>query len=536
MYYDSRLGLKMKKVLISDKISELAIDIFKDKKITVDYKPGIQNSELLKIIKNYDGLAVRSNTHVTKELLEKAEKLKIIGRAGIGTDNIDKDAATEKGVIVMNTPFGNAVTTAEHTIAMIMSLVRMIPLADFSTRQGKWEKSKFNGIEITNKILGLVGCGNVGSIVANRAIGLKMKVLAFDPFLNKKRAKEIGVEKVTLDELLKKSDIISLHTPLTDETKNIISAEAINKMKNGAKLVNCARGGLVDEYVCRAALESGHLSGAAFDVFSEEPATSNILFEAPNFIATPHLGASTKEAQENVAVQIAEQMSDYLVSGAITNALNFPSVTAEEAPILKPYVKLSYLLGSFLGQVSPEGIKSVKLELEGKAYNLKDEPILANALVGLLEPSSVSVNNVNSLKIVSGRGINVSSTKHERRCDYENLLTLSIVHEKGERKISGTLIGGYMPRIVNIQGIPIESEFPKYALYLRNYDKPGFIGKLGNMLGEKNVNIASFHLGRRKKGGEAIALIEVDEKVKNNLLDEIKRLPYVVRVNSIYFK
>ena len=530
------IRLKMKKVLISDKISELAIKIFEEKKINVDYKPGIENLELLKIIKNYDGLAVRSNTQVTRQLLEKAEKLKIIGRAGIGTDNIDKDAATEKGVIVMNTPFGNAVTTAEHTIAMIMSLVRMIPSADYSTRQGKWEKSKFNGIEITNKILGLVGCGNVGSIVANRAIGLKMKVIAFDPFLNIKRAEEIGIEKVTLDDLLKKSDIISLHTPLTNETKNIISAEAINKMKKGAKLVNCARGGLVDEYVCRAALESGHLSGAAFDVFTEEPATNNILFDAPNFIATPHLGASTKEAQENVAVQIAEQMSDFLKSGAISNALNFPSVTAEEAPILKPYVKLSYLLGSFLGQVSPEGIKSVSLELEGKAYHIKDEPILANALVGILESSSATVNNVNALKIVSGRGINVSSTKHERRCDYETLLTLSILHEKGERKISGTLIGGYMPRIVNIQGIPIESAFPKNALYLRNYDKPGFIGQLGNMLGEKKVNIASFHLGRRTKGGEAIALIEVDEKVKNELLEEIKNLPHVVRVNSIYFK
>ncbi len=526
----------MKKVLISDKISVLAIDVFKEKNILVDYKPGLEQSDLLKIIKQYDGLAIRSNTQVTSEVIKKADKLKIIGRAGIGTDNIDKDAATEKGVIVMNTPFGNAVTTAEHTIAMLMSLVRMIPSADFSTRQGKWEKSKFNGIEITNKIMGLIGCGNVGSIVANRAIGLKMKVIAYDPFLNKKMAEEIGVEKVSLDQLLNKSDIISLHTPLTKETKNIISAEAIKKMKKGAKIVNCARGGLVDEKACSAALESGHLSGAAFDVFTEEPAKKNILFKAPNFIATPHLGASTKEAQENVAVQIAEQMSNYLISGAISNALNFPNVTAEEAPILKPYIKLSYLLGSFLGQVTSEGIKSVKLELEGKASYIKDEPILANALFGVLQPSSVIVNSVNALKIASGRGITVSSTKHERRCDYETLLTLSIIHENGERIISGTLIGGYMPRIVNIQGIPIESGFPRNALYLRNYDKPGLIGQLGNMLGKREVNIASFHLGRRKKGGEAIALIEVDEKINNNLLEEIKNLPQVVRVNSIYFK
>ena len=473
---------------------------------------------------------------MTQEVFEKAVNLKIVGRAGIGTDNIDKNAATKSGVIVMNTPYGNAVTTAEHSIALIMSLVRMIPRADDSTRKGKWEKSKFNGMEVTGKTLGLIGCGNIGSIVADRALGLKMKVLAFDPFLSKERAKEIGVEKVELDILLKKSDIISLHTPLTEDTKNIISADAISRMKKGARIINCARGGLVDEIACRAALETGHLAGAAFDVFVEEPATSNILFDAPNLIATPHLGSATIEAQENVAIQIAQQMSDFLNTGAVTNAINFPNVSSEEAPILKPYIRLAYLLGSFIGQVTQEGISSIKLELEGKASNIKDGPLLASALVGILEPTSAAVNNINSSSIASSRGINLLTIKHERRCDYETLLKLSIKHDKGDRTISGTLIAGNMPRIINIQGIPIESDFPKSALYLRNHDRPGFIGNLGNTLGKHSINIASFHLGRRDVGDEAIALVEIDGGIDDKIVKEIKSLPQVARVNSIYFE
>jgi D-3-phosphoglycerate dehydrogenase len=372
--------------------------------------------------------------------------------------------------------------------------------------------------------------------VASRALGLKMKVLAFDPFLTKEKASELGIEKVNLDYLLSNSDIISLHTPLTEDTKNIISSEAISLMKKGSRIINCARGGLVDEVACRAALETGHLAGAAFDVFSEEPAKENILFDAPNFVATPHLGAATMEAQENVAIQIAQQMSDYLNTGAVVNALNYPSVSAEEAPILKPYVRLAYLMGSFLGQVTQEGILSVKLELEGKASNLLDVPLMASALVGILEPSSAAVNDISSATIASSRGINLSTIKHERRCDYETLLKITIKHDNGERTITGTLIAGNKPRIVNIQGISIESEFPKNALYLRNYDKPGFIGDLGNKLGNNNINIASFHLGRRNVGGEAIALVEIDGKIDGNIIYEIRNLPQVARVNSINFE
>ena len=526
----------MPKVLISDKLSESAVNVFKENKIETEYMPGLNHDELLKLIEKFDGLAVRSATKVNEGIFKNAKNLKIVGRAGIGTDNIDKVAATKHGVVVMNTPYGNAVTTAEHTIALIMSLVRMIPQADRSTRQGKWEKSKFNGTEISGKYLGLIGCGNIGSIVASRALGLKMKVFAFDPFLTQEKSYELGVEKVDLEYLLKNSDIISLHTPLTEDTKNIISSEAISMMKRGSRIINCARGGLVDEVACRAALENKHLAGAAFDVFVEEPARENILFEAPNFIATPHLGAATLEAQENVALQIAQQMSDYLNTGAVVNALNYPNVTSEEAPILKPYVKLAYLMGSFLGQVTQEGILSVKLELEGKASSIQGIPLMASNLVGLFEPTSAAVNNINSSSIASSRGIDLTTIKHERRCDYETLLRITIKHDKGERTISGTLIAGNKPRIINIQGIAIESDFPKNALYLRNYDKPGFIGDLGNTLGKKNINIASFHLGRRNVGGEAIALVEVDGEVDEKIISQLRSLPQVARVNIINFE
>ena len=504
----------------------------KKKKINVDYKPGIKNLELLKIIKNYDGLAVRSNTQVTRQLLENAEKLKIIGRAGIGTDNIDKDAATEKGVIVMNTPFGNAVTTAEHTIAMIMSLVRMIPSADYSTRQGKWEKSKFNGIEITNKILGLVGCGNVGSIVANRAIGLKMKVIAFDPFLNIKRAEEIGIEKVTLDDLLKKSDIISLHTPLTNETKNIISAEAINKMKKGAKLVNCARGGLVDEYVCRAALESGHLSGAAFDVFTEEPATNNILFDAPNFIATPHLGASTKEAQENVAVQIAEQMSDFLNSGAISNALNFPITDFEKFNEIKYYLKLSEKLGAIQSQLSSKAIKSIIIELYG---NIKESKTIMLAFVkGILSHRNPDrVNYINAETLLKENNINVTYSFSNENVSYENMINTVVKSDDDELKICASLFQGNRPRLVNLFGYELDIEPNGIMLFIKNIDRPGVIGKIGTILGDAKINIKEFLLSKKKSSELAFSVVRLDLIPSQQVIDQINSLDEVQSIQLL---
>ncbi len=525
----------MNKVLISDKLAPEAADIFKNAGIDVDVMPGLSPDELAQIIADYDGLAIRSATKVTEALLAKATKLKVVGRAGIGVDNVDQRAATAAGVVVMNTPFGNAVTTAEHAIAMLLAVSRQIPQATASTLAGRWEKSKFMGTEITGKKLGIIGCGNIGAIVAERAQGLKMKVIGYDPFLTDDRAKELGIDKQGLDDLLAEADFISLHTPLTDATRNIISANALSKTKKGVRIINCARGGLVDEIALLGALTSGHVAGAALDVFLDEPATDNPLFDAPNLIATPHLGASTREAQEKVALQVAEQMADYLNTGAITNALNMASVSAEEAPVLRPYMKLGQRLGQFLGQIETEGLTSARLEFDGRASTLNEGPVLAATLAGLLGAKMDSVNMVNATAVASANGLAVATVRHDRRCDYQTLLRLTVAFKDGERTIAGTLFGGDMPRIVEVQGISVEAGFPENMLYLRNYDKPGFIGALGSVMGDLGLNIASFHLGRKEQGGEAVALIEVDDTVNTQTLDTIKALPQIVRADYLRF-
>ena len=526
---------KMSKVLISDKLAPAAADIFRNAGIEVDVKPGLSPEELAEIIDQYDGLAIRSATKVTAELIEKASHLKVVGRAGIGVDNVDIQAATASGIVVMNTPFGNAVTTAEHAISLLLASTRQIPQAHMSTSSGKWEKSRFMGAEISGKKLGIIGCGNIGAIVADRAQGLKMKVMGFDPFLTEERALKLGIEKVELDELLRGADFITLHTPLTESTRNIISADALNKMKKGVRIVNCARGGLIDEGALYVALKNGHVASAALDVFEVEPATDNPLFELDNVIATPHLGASTVEAQEKVALQVAEQMADYLVNGAVSNALNMASVSAEEAPVLKPYMALGRLLGQFLGQVDTDDLATVRLEFDGKASSLNQEPVLASTLSGLLGPKMDSVNMVNATAIASANGIAVASVKHDRRCDYETLLRLTVTHKSGDRTIAGTLIGGDMPRLVEVQGISIESDFPANMLYLRNYDKPGFIGAIGSLLGQLKLNIATFHLGRKVEGGEAVALVEVDGAVEADTLNTIRQMEQVVRADYLRF-
>ena len=525
----------MSKVLISDKLAPAAADIFRNAGIEVDVKPGLSPEELAEIIDQYDGLAIRSATKVTAELIEKASHLKVVGRAGIGVDNVDIQAATASGIVVMNTPFGNAVTTAEHAISLLLASTRQIPQAHMSTSSGKWEKSRFMGAEISGKKLGIIGCGNIGAIVADRAQGLKMKVMGFDPFLTEERALKLGIEKVELDELLRGADFITLHTPLTESTRNIISADALNKMKKGVRIVNCARGGLIDEGALYVALKNGHVASAALDVFEVEPATDNPLFELDNVIATPHLGASTVEAQEKVALQVAEQMADYLVNGAVSNALNMASVSAEEAPVLKPYMALGRLLGQFLGQVDTDDLATVRLEFDGKASSLNQEPVLASTLSGLLGPKMDSVNMVNATAIASANGIAVASVKHDRRCDYETLLRLTVTHKSGDRTIAGTLIGGDMPRLVEVQGISIESDFPANMLYLRNYDKPGFIGAIGSLLGQLKLNIATFHLGRKVEGGEAVALVEVDGAVEADTLNTIRQMEQVVRADYLRF-
>ena len=525
----------MPKVLISDQLSPAAEEVFRSNGVTAEVDTGLAPKELMARIDGYDGLAVRSATKVTAELLDAATALKVVGRAGIGVDNIDVTAATARGVAVMNSPFGNAITTAEHAIAMMFALARRIPAADRSTRAGKWEKSRFLGVELSGKVLGIVGCGNIGSIVANRAQGLKMRVIAFDPFLSSERAAEIGVERVSFDDLLGRADIVSLHTPLTDSTRNMIDGVALAKMKPGGRVVNCARGGLVVEADLKAAIESGHIAGAALDVFAEEPATDNPLLGLEEVVVTPHLGASTSEAQENVALQIAQQMSDFLNLGAVTNALNMASVSAEEAPLLKPYIKLAEQLGGFAGQLTEASLIGATVEYEGHIANLNTRALTAIVLEGLLSPLMDSVNMVNAPVVAKQRNIDVSEIKHDRAGDYQTLIRLTVTSERRSRSVAGTLMHDKKPRIVEIKGINIEAEIGPFMLYVNNQDKPGIIGALGATLATAGVNIATFHLGRAEAGGDAIALIQVDGPISGAVLDEVRAIDGVFQAKALTF-
>jgi len=525
----------MPKVLISDALSPRAAEIFATRGIEVDLAPGLSPDGLKAHIAEYDGLAVRSATKVTHGLIARAEHLKVIGRAGIGVDNIDVAAATQRGIVVMNTPYGNSITAAEHTIAMLFALCRQIPAADRSTQAGKWEKARFMGVELTGKMLGIIGCGNVGSIVAERALGLRMKVIAYDPFLSPERAVGLGIEKVTLEELLGRADFITLHTPLTEATKHLIDAGAIAKMKPGVRLINCARGGLVVEEDLAAALDTGHVAGAAIDVFVEEPAIENPLFGRENVVATPHLGAATSEAQENVALQIAVQMADFLLTGAVSNAVNLPSLTAEEVKRLSPYMKLAEQLGSFAGQLTETGITAVSVEYEGAAAELNVKPLTAIALTGLLSPQLASVNMINAPDICRERDIRVSETRRAEPVDYQTLIRVIVTTERRRREVVGTLFAGDKPRIVSVEGISLEAELGSTMLFVRNYDKPGFIGALGNALGAAEVNIATFHLGRTAPGKDAIALVEVDQALTPEILDTVRALPNVIQVKALRF-
>ncbi len=527
----------MPKVLISDALSPAAVQIFKDRGIEVDFQPslGKDKEKLAELIGNYDGLAIRSATKVSAKILEKAKNLKVIGRAGIGVDNVDIPAATARGVIVMNTPFGNSITTAEHAISLMLALARQIPEADASTRAGKWEKNKFMGVEIFSKTLGVIGCGNIGAIVADRAIGLRMKVIAYDPFLSEERARDLGVEKVELDTLFKRADFITLHTPLTDKTRNIIDAAALKKMKKGVRVINCARGGLVDEAALADALKSGQVAGAAFDVFVEEPATTSPLFSLPNVVCTPHLGAATSEAQENVALQVAEQMSDYLLRGAISNAVNFPSISAEEAPKLRPFIALAEKLGSFAGQLTETGLSKVQISYEGAVAQMNTKALTSAAVAGLLRPMLQDVNVVSAPIVAKERGIMVEETTREMAGDFESLITVTVVTQKQTRSVSGTVFADGRPRIVNIKGIRMDAEFGPSMIYITNLDKPGFIGRFSSTLGEAGINIATFHVGREAPGGNAIALIEIDGELPADVLAKVRALPQVQQAKPLHF-
>jgi D-3-phosphoglycerate dehydrogenase len=524
----------MPRVLIADKLSPAAIAIFKERGVEADVKTGLSKDELIKIIADYDGLAVRSATKADKDVIAAATNLKVIGRAGIGVDNVDIPAATAAGVVVMNTPFGNSITTAEHAIAMMFALARQLPAADVSTQAGKWEKNRFMGVELYGKTLGLIGAGNIGSIVADRALGLKMRVVAYDPFLSPERAVEMGVEKVELVDLLARADVITLHTPLTDKTRNILSAANLAKTKKGVLIINCARGGLVDEVALRKLLDEGHVGGAGFDVFIEEPARENPLFGAENFVATPHLGASTNEAQENVALQVAEQMSDYLLTGAVTNALNSPSVTAEEAPRLKPFVALAERLGGFAGQMVDFGVKAIDIAYEGEVANLNTKPLTAAALAGVMRPMLAEINMVSAPAVAKERGITVSESKQEDSPIYESLIRITITTEKGKRSFAGSVLAG-APRVIEVKGMDLDAPFAPRMLYVNNLDKPGFIGALGALLADAGVNIATFNLGRVSAGEDAIALVGVDQEPTDGLLERIRALPHVKEARSLQF-
>jgi D-3-phosphoglycerate dehydrogenase len=528
----------MTRVLIADKLPAAAAAVFRARGIEVDVRPGLPPAELRGVIGGYDALVVRSATKVTRELLEAAEKLRVVGRAGIGVDNIDVKSATARGVVVMNTPNGNAITTAEHAIALMFALARQLPVASASTKAGKWEKNRFLGVELAGKTLGLIGCGNIGSIVADRAIGLKMRVIAYDPYLTEKRALALGVQKVTLEELLARADVITLHAPLTDATRNILSRQALAATKPGVRIINCARGGLIDETALAEALQSGHVAGAALDVFENEPATASPLFAFENVVCTPHLGAATVEAQENVALQVAEQVSAFLLSGAVENAINMPSVSAEEAPRLKPYMELCRLLGSFAGQLTATqsgDLRAVVVEYEGAAARLNHKPLTAAALAGLLAPLMAGANMVNAPLLAHERGIEVAETVHDRPSEYQTLVRITVTTEKQVRTLAGTLFAGSKPRLVDLKGIAVEADFGRHMLYVTNKDKPGFIGRFGATLAGAGINIATFHLGRAEVGGDAICLVSVDERVPEDVLAMVRTLPLVMQATALDF-
>jgi D-3-phosphoglycerate dehydrogenase len=511
------------RVLVSDELSETAVQIFRDRGVEVDFQPqlGKDKDRLFEIIGNYDGLAIRSATKVTEKIIEAAKNLKVVGRAGIGVDNVDIPAASRRGIIVMNTPFGNSITTAEHAIALMFAVARQLPAADASTQAGKWEKSKFMGVEITGKTLGIIGAGNIGSIVIARALGLKMHVLAYDPFLSKERAEEMGVTKVELDELFAGADFITLHVPLTDKTRNIIDASAIAKMKQGVRIINCARGGLVDEAALAAAIKSGHVAGAAFDVFEVEPAKESPLFGLPNVVCTPHLGASTTEAQENVALQVAEQMADYLVKGAVSNAINMPSITAEEAPILKPFIKLADVLGAFVGQVTDDPIKEIEILYDGVTANMNTKALTSALLAGLIRNQVADVNMVSAPIMIKEKGIVLAEVKRDKTGVYDGYIKLTVTTDSMSRSVAGTVFSDGKPRFIQIKGINLDADVGNHMVYLANTDVPGMIGFIGTTLGSAGVNIANFQLGRDKQGGDAIALLYVDGPISDEVLGKL---------------
>jgi len=522
------------KVLVSDNISSKGVEILRNAGLTADVKTGLKPDELKSIIGDYDALIVRSATKATADIIDAAKNLKVIGRAGSGLDNVDKAAASKRGIVVMNTPGGNTITTAEHTIAMIFAIARKIPQASASMANGEWEKKKFMGTELYNKTLGIIGLGNIGGEVARRAQSLGMQVIAFDPFLSEEKANEMGIEKIEVSELIKRSDFITVHTPLTNETKNLIRAETIKTMKDGVYIINCARGGIINEKDLYDALESGKVAGAALDVFEQEPPVNNPLIGHDKVVSTPHLGASTQEAQENVALAVAEQIVDYLVHGTIRNAVNFPSIPADQIPVLQPYIMLADKLGSFASQLFDSEISSVTIEYRGEVAGLNISPVTIAAVKGILDPILLeTVNFVNASVIAKERGIKVNESKSTDAGDYNNMITIKIKSPKRELLVSGTLFSKKDPRIVKIDEYEVEIVPEGNMLVMNNNDKPGVIGNIGTMMGKNNINIARMHFGRESAGGRAISVVNIDSSISDEMLEEIRHLPNILDVKVI---
>jgi len=523
------------KVLALDSLQQVGIDVFVKEGIEVDVKGKMTPEELAAVISNYDAVVVRGATKATAATFENATRVKVIGRAGSGTDNIDKIAATKKGIVVMNTPGGNTVTTGEHAVALMMALARQIPQATASMKAGKWEKNKFMGTELTDKVLGIVGLGAIGKVVADRAVGLKMVVVAYDPYVSKEDAGRLGVEMAPLDELYRRADFITFHTPLTPETKGMLNAASLAKMKDGVCIINCARGALVNEADLLAALQSGKVKGAALDVFSTEPPPPDMpLLAHPKLVLTPHLGAATTEAQEKVAVLIAEQICDFLKKGTIRNSVNFPSVSGELLPILKPFLLLGERLGAFHGQLLKVPVKELKVEYHGEVGKLATDPVTISVLKGLLQYQTEEVNLVNARMVAEERGIRVGESKMSKSEPYASLLRVVAVTEEKEFSVAGTVFAG-SPKIVQIDAFPIDADLTGGILMLQNQDVPGVVGRVGTFLGEKGVNIAGLNLGRKQAGGTAVALINVDNVIPDNVLAQLSKLPNITAANYLVF-
>ena len=522
------------KVLISDNISSKCVEILKNAGLEVDMKVGLKPEELKACIGDYHGLVIRSATKVTSDIISAAKNLRVIGRAGSGLDNVDKIAATKKGIVVMNTPGGNTITTAEHTIAHLVSLARLIPQATMSLKAGKWEKKKFMGVELYNKTLGILGIGNIGSQVAKRMQAFAMNVIAFDPFLSEDKAKIMGIEKVDLKELFKRSDFITIHTPLTPETKYLINKKTIKIMKPGVRIINCARGGIINEKDLYDAIVEGKVAGAALDVFEKEPPENNPLLTLDNVIATPHLGASTKEAQENVAVAVAEQIVDYLIHGTIRNAVNFPSIPSDQVSRLQPYINLAEKIGGFAAQMFEGGVTGITIEYHGDASRINTAPVTIAAIKGFLSPMlEETVNFVNAPVIAKERGIEVKEIKTSDEGDYQSMVALRVKAKDKQSYFAGTLFSKKDPRIVNIDNFKVEIMPEGELLFMYNNDKPGVIGNIGTLLGKNKINIARMHFGRETQGGKAISVVSIDTHASPQIIEEIKKLPNILLVKQI---